>query len=740
MYACGEGTNGRLGLGHNNNVSTPRKVPILSQYVVKKVAVHSGGKHAMALTLDGKVFSWGEGEDGKLGHGNRITLDKPKLIESLRPKRVRDIACGSSHSAAITSSGELYTWGLGEYGRLGHGDTVTQLRPKLVTALLAYRVVQVACGSRDAQTLALTEEGLVFSWGDGDFGKLGRGGSEGCYVPHQVERLSSVEIVQIECGAQFSLALSKAGEVLTWGKGDYYRLGHGSDQHVRKPTPIHGLRGKKVIHVAVGALHCLAVTDTGQVFAWGDNDHGQQGSGTTVVNEKPRAVVGLDNVFVNRVACGSSHSVAWSLPQSPAEESKRDPVPYAQLKDPLGSNSLGIYDSELQAGASVGFTGSSGLQAKPSLSETLLSLESKAARQTALNYVLNAMSIVQARQCIVAALTSHSQLGSFEKISDSEHYFKELEELHSPDQVPRSTNQDVIVHGGGEGLADFSTLVAQDQPTTPDLEVAPAAIPSGITPATFQSLTGSMSLSTSISSCNAKSKMSVSAMSVMAATMTHQDEVINDNEVIGLDEFTTLLGEAEAKSLVELLKLSVAGRTGPASTTQTIASTLIALGIHSATIKAMLLETCITELEDLCTSRHFLGKIPKPVVQETSHPYIDDITLVGKCLVDYFEVLLTNAIDMCTGHVRIPGAEALRIEFDPQCSTDKRTEPLIIMDGADRVIATRAGREFVHWSPEIRITGDEMRWKFTSDVAENGWGWKFWVHAVMPPFFLQELG
>lgn len=59
VYACGEGTNGRLGLGHNYNVSTPRKLPVLSQYVVKKVAVHSGGKHSMALTLDGRVFSWG---------------------------------------------------------------------------------------------------------------------------------------------------------------------------------------------------------------------------------------------------------------------------------------------------------------------------------------------------------------------------------------------------------------------------------------------------------------------------------------------------------------------------------------------------------------------------------------------------------------------------------------------------------------------------------------------------------
>jgi len=99
--------------------------------------------------------------------------------------------------------------------------------------LLGHRVIQVACGSRDAQTLALTDEGrnilfqklsgtweycdhcltyvwcllgLVFSWGDGDFGKLGRGGSEGCNIPQNIERLNAQGVCQIECGAQFSLA------------------------------------------------------------------------------------------------------------------------------------------------------------------------------------------------------------------------------------------------------------------------------------------------------------------------------------------------------------------------------------------------------------------------------------------------------------------------------------------------------------------------------------------------------
>ncbi len=121
----------------------------------------------------------------------------------------------------------------------------------------------MALGSRDAQTLALTEDGRVWSWGDGDFGKLGRGGSEGCSVPHVVDRLAREPVCEVACGAQFSVALTRAGQVWTWGKGDYFRLGHGSDAHVRKPQLVELLKTKKIVHIAVGALHCLAVTDTG---------------------------------------------------------------------------------------------------------------------------------------------------------------------------------------------------------------------------------------------------------------------------------------------------------------------------------------------------------------------------------------------------------------------------------------------------------------------------------------------
>ena len=89
----------------------------------------------MALSSEGEVYSWGEAEDGKLGHGNRSPCDRPRVIESLRGIEVVDIAAGGAHSACITAAGDLFTWGKGRYGRLGHGDSEDQLKPKLVRNL-----------------------------------------------------------------------------------------------------------------------------------------------------------------------------------------------------------------------------------------------------------------------------------------------------------------------------------------------------------------------------------------------------------------------------------------------------------------------------------------------------------------------------------------------------------------------------------------------------------------------------
>ena len=179
--------------------------------MIVQVAVNSGGKHCLALSSEGDVFSWGEGDEGKLGHDNKNSCDRPRVIDALRGKDVIDISCGGAHSAAITSAGELFTWGKGRYGRLGHRDSDDQYKPKLVEALVGHRVIDVACGSGDAQTLCITDDDNVWSWGDGDYGKLGRGGSDGCKEPMKVESLAGLGAIKVECGSQFSVALTRSG-------------------------------------------------------------------------------------------------------------------------------------------------------------------------------------------------------------------------------------------------------------------------------------------------------------------------------------------------------------------------------------------------------------------------------------------------------------------------------------------------------------------------------------------------
>lgn len=113
IFGPGYGASGRLGIGSLDSVMVPTLLESIQHVFIKKVAVNSGGKHCLALSSEGQVYSWGEGDDGKLGHGNKVSFDQPLLVEALLGIEIVDIACGGHHSAAISSTGALYTWGKG---------------------------------------------------------------------------------------------------------------------------------------------------------------------------------------------------------------------------------------------------------------------------------------------------------------------------------------------------------------------------------------------------------------------------------------------------------------------------------------------------------------------------------------------------------------------------------------------------------------------------------------------------
>ena len=97
------------------------------------VAVSAGAGHNLALATDGSVWSWGNGADGRLGHGDTQNQQLPKKVEAFAGQRVVAVSAGARHCIALTTNGAVFTWGEGEDGCLGHGEDLSdQLLPKKI--------------------------------------------------------------------------------------------------------------------------------------------------------------------------------------------------------------------------------------------------------------------------------------------------------------------------------------------------------------------------------------------------------------------------------------------------------------------------------------------------------------------------------------------------------------------------------------------------------------------------------
>ena len=148
-------------------------------------------------------------------------------IEALAGQRVIAVSAGTAHSFAITADGSVWSWGIGGFGKLGHGDQQNQLLPKKVEAFADQRVVAVLAGGY--HSLALTADGAVWSWGDGDCGKLGHSDEQRQLLPKKIEAFAGRHVAAVAAGSQHSLAITADDAVFAWGKGVRGCLGHGDD-------------------------------------------------------------------------------------------------------------------------------------------------------------------------------------------------------------------------------------------------------------------------------------------------------------------------------------------------------------------------------------------------------------------------------------------------------------------------------------------------------------------------------
>ena len=128
------------------------------------------------------------------------------------------VTCGSYHTAAVTGCGDLFTWGGGMYGKLGHGNEAGHATPKRVEALVGLVVSQIACGSR--HTAIITSTGAMYTWGDKENGVAGHGDTEGHqYHPKLLDRLAGKRVTQLSACGFHTGCLTEGGELYTWGEG-----------------------------------------------------------------------------------------------------------------------------------------------------------------------------------------------------------------------------------------------------------------------------------------------------------------------------------------------------------------------------------------------------------------------------------------------------------------------------------------------------------------------------------------
>ena len=129
------------------------------------------------------------GHFGRLGHGGLGTQNEllPRLVEALAGNKVIGASAGGHHTTVWTDTGELFAFGWGQFGQLGHGGHTNELVPRLVKALVGKKVVGASPGF--SHTVVSTEDGDIFTFGGGLYGQLGHGGKQQEQVPRLVEEM-----------------------------------------------------------------------------------------------------------------------------------------------------------------------------------------------------------------------------------------------------------------------------------------------------------------------------------------------------------------------------------------------------------------------------------------------------------------------------------------------------------------------------------------------------------------------
>ena len=166
---------------------TPQEIVFFRRMNVEIYGVSSGHCHTLALTNNG-IYTWGGSQFGQMGVGTLTQCSNPQLITSLAEELIIDTVAGQYHSVAVTSDGRVFTWGWGVHGQLGHGNTENMHVPTLVISLLGTVISHISAGH--AHTMLLSSDGIVYMFGCNNVGQLGTNDCKKSLFPKKVSLLS----------------------------------------------------------------------------------------------------------------------------------------------------------------------------------------------------------------------------------------------------------------------------------------------------------------------------------------------------------------------------------------------------------------------------------------------------------------------------------------------------------------------------------------------------------------------
>jgi len=292
--------NGQLGVGTTRRRYTPVDVVGLTSGIA---SISSGGRHICAVTTSGGVKCWGSNKNGQLGDGTTTNSYTPVDVVGLT-SGVASVSSGNLHTCAVTNSGGVKCWGSNYYSQLGDGSDISRYTPVDVVGLTS-GVASVSSGN--LHTCALTSSEGVKCWGNNDYGQLGDGTTTDSNIPVDVVGLTS-GIASVSSGVDHTCAVTNSGGVKCWGSNFIGKLGDGTSTDSYMPVDVVELTSG-VDSVSSGNRHTCAVTTSGGVKCWGNNDYGQLGDGTTTNSYIPVDVVGLTSGIAS-VSSGVDHTCA----------------------------------------------------------------------------------------------------------------------------------------------------------------------------------------------------------------------------------------------------------------------------------------------------------------------------------------------------------------------------------------------------------------------------------------------